>query len=412
MRQTGEFRHTFGIARLGVYQDGPFRVVRTADGLRVAPDPADAPFLTFVAAVAEHFDGTEVFGRVEGEAAADGRQLLPPHTGLVRLPAYGSLLNLPRLARAALGTARAFWHGMARVDLVWAFGPHPFELLLVAIALLRRKRVVLGVRQDTPAYFRARLPSRRWRAILAFVDLLDAMNRALARKVPATVVGEENAERYRRSGGEVAVFAPSLIRARDVVAEPPERDWTPGAEIGLLTVGRIDREKNPLLLVECLAALERAEPGRYRLRWVGTGPLVDEVADRAAALRVRDRIDLVGYVPFGPRLLSLYRDAHAFVHVSLTEGTPQVLVEALSAALPVVATDVGGVRRALGDGRAGELVPPGSLEALTAAIRRIAANPELRERFAHAGVELAAERTLEAEAARIAPFLAKTRTQT
>jgi hypothetical protein len=80
----------------------------------------------------------------------------------VRLPDYGSLRRLPAVARAAVRTTGAFWRGLAEVDVVWAFGPQPFELLLVTLGLLRRKRVVLGVRQDTPAYFRARLPSARW----------------------------------------------------------------------------------------------------------------------------------------------------------------------------------------------------------------------------------------------------------
>ena len=353
-----------------MYQDGPFRVVRTSDGARLSPDPADAPFLMFVSAVAEHFDRFEVFGRIEGSTGPEGRQLLPAGTGLVPLPAYGSLLNLPGVVRAAVGTARAFRRSMDRVDVVWAFGPHPFQMLLVAVAVLHRKRVVIGVRQDTPADFRARLPSRRWRPVLALVDALDAFSRLVSRRVPATVVGEDIARRYERSGGQIAVMAPTLVRSADVVANPPRREWDD--DVVLLTVGRVDREKNPMLLVRCIAELERAHPGRYRLRWVGTGPLADDVAREAGEQGVADRIDLVGYVPFGPRLLALYREAHAFVHVSLTEGTPQVLIEALASGPPVVATDVGGVRRAVGNGDAALLVPPADLDALTAAIRRLA----------------------------------------
>ena len=43
-------------------------------------------------------------------------------------------------------TTAIFWRGLDRVDTIWAFGPHPFGVLLVCMALLRRKRVVLGVR--------------------------------------------------------------------------------------------------------------------------------------------------------------------------------------------------------------------------------------------------------------------------
>jgi glycosyltransferase involved in cell wall biosynthesis len=407
---SGVFATLAFITRLGVYQDGPFSLVLTESGPRLAPDPVDAPFLRFVCGVAEHFDSLEVFARIEAEGGADTQPLLAPDTGVVRLPGYGSLLNLVAVTRAAFGTAAGLWRGLGRVDVVWAFGPHPFEILLVLLALLRRKRVVLGVRQDTPAYFRARLPSRRWRPVLAVVDALDALNRVLARRLPATIVGQENAERYATGRNRVTTMAPSLVRAADVVAKPPARDWS--GEVELLTVGRIDTEKNPVLLVEAMAALLRERPGRYRLRFVGSGPLADAVRQRAAELGIADRVELLGYVAFGPGLLELYRGAHAFVHVSLTEGVPQVLVEALASGTPVVATDVGSVRSGLDGGRAGLLVPPADLEALTAAVRRLTDDAELRDRLVAAGLELARSRTLEAEGGRVAAFLAESRNRT
>ena len=289
------------------------------------------------------------------------------------------------------------------VDTVWAFGPHPFQFVLVVLATLRGKRVAVGVRQDTPEYFRARLPSPRWRPILVAVDAMDALHRLLARRVRATVVGAENARRYGGSRRRVLAIAPSLVRAADVVAEPAVRDWS--GTIELLTVGRVDTEKNPSLLVDALAALERERPGRYRVRWVGTGPLADDVRRRAAELGLEDRFELAGYVPFGPELLALYRHAHAFVHVSLTEGVPQVLHEAHASGTPVVATDVGGVAAALENGRAGLLVPPADLGALTAAVVRLSDDGELRSRLVARGLELARERTLEAEADRVVRFL-------
>ena len=386
--------------RLGIYQDGPFQLVETENGRRLAPDPVDAPFLRFVAEVATRFDSLAVFARVVGSDGADPKLLLPAGTEVVRLPDYGSLRRIGSVLRSGFGTAIAFWRGVKHVDVVWAFGPHPFQLLLVVVASLRGKHVVVGVRQDTPAYFRARLPSSRWKPVLVGIDAMDALHRLIASRVPATVVGEANARRYRR--GRVLAIAPSLVPAEAVVPEPPERDW--GSEVVLLTAGRIDAEKNPLLLVEALAELERRRPGVYRLRWAGIGPLEDDVRRRAAELGVDGRLELLGYLPF-PELLPLYREAHAFVHVSFTEGVPQVLTEALASGAPVVATDVGGVSSGLDGGTAGLLVPPADLDALVDAILRMADDAELRRRLAERGLELARERTIEAEAARVANFL-------
>ncbi|MEP6893315.1 MAG: glycosyltransferase, partial [Gaiellaceae bacterium] len=329
--------------------------------------------------------------------------LLPQGAGLVQLPHYESLLRLDQVLRATPGTAVAFWRGLSRVDAVWIFGPHPFAVLLAVLALLRRKQVVLGVRQDTLAYFRARLPNSRWKPALLAVHTWNAVFRGLARQLKTTVVGAELSRTYGGERSSLLTMTVSLVRDNDVVQNPQARDWA--GTIELFTAGRIEPEKNPLLLVEALAKLEQEHPGQYRLAWAGTGPLEDAVRQRAHELGVSERIKLLGFVPFGPTLLERYRRAHAFVHVSLTEGVPAVLIEACASGTPVVATAVGGVPAALDHGRAGLLVPPSDLDALVAALIRVVEDAEGRERRLMRGLELAREGTLDAQAARVARFI-------
>jgi glycosyltransferase involved in cell wall biosynthesis len=138
---------------------------------------------------------------------------------------------------------------------------------------------------------------------------------------------------------------------------------------------------------------------------VGRGPLEEAVRRRAAELHVDRLITLIGYVPFGPELLALYRRAHMFVHVSLSEGMPKVLIEALACGTPLVATDVGGIRSALDDGRVAVLVSPGDEDGLVDAIERIADDPALRSRLVEQGLRLARSMTLEAEAERVIRFV-------
>jgi glycosyltransferase involved in cell wall biosynthesis len=158
-----------------------------------------------------------------------------------------------------------------------------------------------------------------------------------------------------------------------------------------------------MLVPDVLERLERRAPGRFNLTWVGEGPLAAPLAQEVARRGLADRLTLPGYVPFGAKLIERYRSAHAFVHVALTEGVPQVLFEAMGSGLPIVATDVGGVAAALGE--AGLLVPPEDPGAVSAAILRLADEPELRRSLATRALERAGRETIESESDRVAAFI-------
>jgi glycosyltransferase involved in cell wall biosynthesis len=385
--------------RLGVYTDDVYRLVEDDSGTRISSDRA---FLLFAHQVGLHFDEFVVFGR-GARSDEDADYVLPSGIGLVSLPHYESLRRLLQVARSGIGTARTMWSGLESVDTVWVFGPHPFGYLLIALARLRGKRIALGERQDTWHYHTTRLQGRRWLPVLGAVRLADGFHRLLARRLPATVVGRTLAERYGLDRSTVLPITVSLVPERELAKEPTVRDLSEG--VRLLTIGRIDVEKNPLLVVDVLAELERRRPDRFSLTWIGRGPLEDEVRARAESLGVGDRLTLRGYVPFGPELLHLYRDADLFLHVSWTEGVPQVLVEALACGTPVVATAVGGVASALDGGKAGLLVPPGDAVALADAIEKLTDDPRLRSQLVSYGRDLVHGLTLEAEGARVAMFL-------
>jgi glycosyltransferase involved in cell wall biosynthesis len=385
--------------RLGVYVDDVYRVVEDDSGTRVSSDRA---FLLFAHEVAQHFDDLVVFGRA-ARSDEDADYVLPLGIRLVSLPHYANLRRLLQVGRSGIGTAAAMWSGLVFVDTVWVFGPHPFGFLLIALARLRRKRIVLGVRQDTLRYHKTRLQGRRWLPVLGVVWLADGLHRRLARRIPTTVVGKELAGRYGLERATVLAMTVSLIPERELSTVPPNRDLA--GPIKLMTIGRLEVEKNPLLVVDTLAQLDRRRPGRFSLTWIGRGTLERDVRARAESLGVAERLTLRGYVPFGPGLLELYREADLFLHVSLTEGVPQVLVEAMACGTPIVATAVGGVASALDEGKAGFLVPPGDAGALADAIETVVEDSELRTQMVNYGRELVRDVTLEAESARVARFI-------
>jgi glycosyltransferase involved in cell wall biosynthesis len=385
--------------RVGIYNDDVYRISGEGPHRQLS---ADRAFLLFACEVGSMFEGVTLLGRAV-RSDGPGDYPLPNGVDFFELPAYASLTRVRQVAAALAGTVRGFWRALSSLDIVWVFGPHPLGFILILLAALRRRRVVLGVRGDPLRYYTARLPSRRWRPVLVVVRMMDGTHRLLSRRLRTTIVGSEIARQYR-AAPRLHVMTVSLVRATEVAVSPPDRDYSAG--IGLLSVGRLELEKNPFLLVDALAELERRAPGRYRLLWIGRGNLEAAVRDRLEELGLMHRIELRGYVPFGPELLELYRSSHIFVHVSLTEGVPQVIVEALACGTPVVATEVGGVSGAVAGGAAGLLVPPANLEALVDAVERMAADAALRQRLVARGLELARETTFEAEAERVATFIA------
>jgi glycosyltransferase involved in cell wall biosynthesis len=172
----------------------------------------------------------------------------------------------------------------------------------------------------------------------------------------------------------------------------------------VLTVGRLDTEKNPLLLAEIFALLDAGER-RWRLVVCGDGPMMGQLHARLAELGLLDRVELRGYVAIDGGLLRLYRDSHMFLHVSWTEGFPQVLIEAFAAGLPTVATAVGGVPAAA-EGAA-LLVGPGDARSAADALQRLAGDAQLRQQLVENALERAQRCTLEAESERLARFIAQ-----
>jgi glycosyltransferase involved in cell wall biosynthesis len=379
--------------RVAVYSDFPYRRFEGSVF-------ADQAFVVFLTGLRSFVERLVLVGRLDPRAEP-WHYRIPEPVEFAPLPHYPAVYDSVRLLRAALASQRRFGRILDEVDAVLLFGPHPLALVFAIQALGRGKRVVLGIRQDYVPYVRSRHPGRG--GLHAAARLLDAAFRLLARRCAVLTVGPELARQYHRAPRVLATNV-VLVRADDVIADEDARASSGGKAWTVLSVGRLDAEKNPLLLADVLARLGRKALDRSRLTVCGEGPLRRSLEERLAELGLDRRADLRGYVPVGNALRRMYRESDCFLHTSLTEGVPQVLFEAFAAGLPVVATNVGSVAEVAGD--AVMLVPPGDANAAAAAIERLAGDERLRARLTAAGLELVRAQTLEVQCERLAAFLA------
>ena len=153
-------------------------------------------------------------------------------------------------------------------------------------------------------------------------------------------------------------------------------------------VGRLSREKafeNLIAAVRDLVASGRD----LQLVILGDGPERLALEKLVANWGLEERVLLPGYVRHARAYLALFR---MFVLPSLTEGLPITLLEAMQAGVPIVATDVGGVREVLRGGRGGIIVEPANPRALREGVTKLLEDPDLVSRLSRFSLAEAAGR--------------------
>jgi glycosyltransferase involved in cell wall biosynthesis len=214
------------------------------------------------------------------------------------------------------------------------------------------------------------------------VGLQRRLKRALVTHLDAHVaVGEVAARLVEQQAGLRQGAVRVIPNGIPIATAVPRPRVAPGPIVGSL--GRLDRQKGYDVLVRALPLL----PGVTAVL-VGDGAERPELERLAGKLGVSDRLRITGWLEDGRALLPSF---DVFVLPSLYEGLPLVVLEAMLAGLPVVASDVGSVRDAVSEGVTGLLVPAGDVPRLAAAVQR-ALDPEFGPRLGQAGRARALER--------------------
>jgi glycosyltransferase involved in cell wall biosynthesis len=183
------------------------------------------------------------------------------------------------------------------------------------------------------------------------------------------------------------IVIPNAVDIND--DSPPTIDWRKkyGWEKStrlVVCAGRLSFEKGPDLFLAAARDICTNDP-QTRFIIFGDGPLAGELSRQIMQNGLGDMVKLGGHVP------ELSRELPGFdllVNPSRMEGLPNIILEAMVARLPVVATAVGGVGELIKDRQTGRLVPPDA-HALAAAVIMALAAPETAKLWATRAWELA-----------------------
>jgi glycosyltransferase involved in cell wall biosynthesis len=234
----------------------------------------------------------------------------------------------------------------------------------------------------------------------------------LAGRPTLTTIRGEDAARSRRSRGARLILASAIrlssrvtavstdmaawlqdefpharqkIRACENGIDPDflafEREYSrTDTPVTITTVGSLIPRKGIEVLIRALARLNDV---RWIFRVVGSGPEEEALRRLVADLAIEPKVVFVGKLPPADILPELSK-ADIFVLGSYSEGRPNVLVEAMSTALPVVASRIEGVAELIEEGISGLTVPAGNVPAWTVVLERLLADAELRQRLGFA----------------------------
>lgn len=175
----------------------------------------------------------------------------------------------------------------------------------------------------------------------------------------------------------------------------------------LVCVGRLCEEKGQLLLVQAVKQLVQ-EGLKFKLILVGDGSIRPEIEALIAVHRLQDFIEITGWAS-STEVRQQLLQSWALVLPSFAEGLPVVLMEALAAGRPVISTTIAGIPELVKPGVCGWLIPPGSIEALTKAMREVLQSPVSQlEQLGKAGTEqVAQEHDAAIEAGKLANLFRK-----
>jgi glycosyltransferase involved in cell wall biosynthesis len=382
--------------KLGIVYHMPFW--RDADGtLR----EVEGSFARYVDSLAPYFDEISLCVPVLSGPRGQGTAIRSNNVTLAALPNFEGPVHFYPQLPAVMRTLSSW---VKTIDVLHCRVPSPaamFAFVLARRAGLPAWILIVGdlaALLPTMPYHGAK--KLLWRAYTAFEEFNVQW---MSDRSLAFANGKALSDKHSRSSHAVHATTTTTISSSDIASRP---DTCQGTEIRILTVSRIDPRKGLRVLPEVVAGL-RARNLNVSLDIIGPavgrpGEEEREAINRDAVARdVGEHVRLLGAVPLD-QLLPTYRGYDLFVLPTLPgEGIPRVLLESMTAGVPIVTTHVAGIPSLIQNDVNGLLVESPTANAVIDALARLATDATLRMRLIANGYDTARGFTLEAQAARM-----------
>lgn len=307
------------------------------------------------------------------------------------LPYYDGVVDALRKKREITDAIRkysSYWD--STVYIRW---PTPFFKLVTAIANRKCLPVCYHLVGDSELVVKT---GTKYKGILrmlaiAYAKYTASQVKRIIKSTPTLVNGNGLRRLYSNSNQYIKEIRTSTFYKNEIVQKEP-RDI--GKCINLLYVGYLRHEKGIEYLIRAIDLIKHSNVV-CKLTIIGDGEKRKELEDLVHALHLNECIEFLGYIPVGDALFAEYTKADVFVLPSISEGTPRVLLEAMSHGVAVVATETGGIPFTVQDEENGLLVPIKSAEKIAEALIRLRDNKELYLNIIKNGYASAHENTIE-----------------
>ncbi|MCH8555818.1 MAG: glycosyltransferase [Schleiferiaceae bacterium] len=293
---------------------------------------SDSYFL-FLRNFTSYFREVTITSRViKGEAT----NLIPAHTVSIFRLKYDKPLELTYNPKKFFSTVSELKKECENKDILFLSWPHPISVIL-ALIFLGKKTIVFCVRQNINQIIRSKYHGVTKFLLLFFSYLVNFIRFTFFNKQLYLTFGEEVYEEFNKSHHYV-------FNVKDTIDLPNVQDSIESKNHGkdyILFVGRLEKEKGLINLIKAFKSLSFL--GK-KLIIVGSGSQSNHLKNLVEKLNLNDIVFFLGHIPFGFQLSILYKNASLLVIPSFTEGYPKVILEAQQFSLPILASNVGGIK--------------------------------------------------------------------